>query len=66
MVAVETHKAGDCPTLWETPPDQALVPIVYVSHVFSEIERLSGKAVLMSEGKVLAAGRASEATPNTE
>jgi molybdate transport system ATP-binding protein len=35
--------------------DKARVPIVYVSHVFSEIERLSGKVVLMSEGNVVAA-----------
>lgn len=33
--------------------DQARVPIVYVSHVFSEIDRLSGKVVRMSDGQVL-------------
>ena len=32
--------------------DQASVPIVYVSHVLSEIERLSGRVVLMSDGHV--------------
>jgi molybdate transport system ATP-binding protein len=32
--------------------DQVRVPIVYVSHVLSEIERLSGRIVSMSEGKV--------------
>jgi molybdate transport system ATP-binding protein len=36
--------------------DQARVPIVYVSHVLAEIERLSGKVVSMSNGKVLAVG----------
>jgi molybdate transport system ATP-binding protein len=40
--------------------DQVRVPIVYVSHVFSEIERLSRTVVLMSEGNVLAVDRASE------
>jgi len=40
--------------------DQARVPMVYVSHVWSEIERLSGRVVSMSEGKVMAAGRAEE------
>jgi molybdate transport system ATP-binding protein len=40
--------------------DQARVPIVYVSHVSSEIERLSETVVLMSEGKIVAAGRTSE------
>jgi molybdate transport system ATP-binding protein len=34
--------------------DQARVPIVYVSHVLSEIERLSGRVVSMSDGKILA------------
>jgi molybdate transport system ATP-binding protein len=34
--------------------DQARVPIVYVSHVASEIERLSGRVVSMSGGKVVA------------
>ena len=36
--------------------DQARVPMVYVSHVPSEIERLSGRVVSMSEGKVVAIG----------
>ena len=34
--------------------DQARVPMVYVSHVLSEIERLSGRVVSMSAGKVVA------------
>lgn len=34
--------------------DQARVPIVYVSHVAAEIERLSGRVVSMSGGKVMA------------
>jgi molybdate transport system ATP-binding protein len=34
--------------------DQARVPMVYVSHVLSEIERLSGRVVSMSDGKVVA------------
>jgi molybdate transport system ATP-binding protein len=33
--------------------DQARVPIVYVSHVAAEIERLSGRVVSMSNGQVL-------------
>jgi molybdate transport system ATP-binding protein len=32
--------------------DQVRVPIVYVSHVRSEIEQLSGRVVSMSDGKV--------------
>ena len=32
--------------------DQARVPVVYVSHVFSEIDRLSGRVVRMSDGQV--------------
>jgi molybdate transport system ATP-binding protein len=34
--------------------DQARVPMVYVSHVLSEIQRLSGRVVSMSDGKVQA------------
>jgi molybdate transport system ATP-binding protein len=34
--------------------DQARVPMVYVSHVLSEIERLSGRVVSISDGKVVA------------
>ncbi|SJZ70795.1 molybdenum ABC transporter ATP-binding protein [Consotaella salsifontis] len=33
------------------------VPILYVSHAISEVERLADHLVLMNEGKVLAAGR---------
>ena len=36
--------------------DEARVPIVYVSHVRDEIERLAGEAISMSNGKVLATG----------
>jgi molybdate transport system ATP-binding protein len=38
--------------------DEARMPIVYVSHVFSEIERLAGTVVLMDEGQVRAVDRA--------
>jgi molybdate transport system ATP-binding protein len=38
--------------------DQARVPIVYVSHVASEIERLSGRVVSMSGGTVVAIDQA--------
>jgi molybdate transport system ATP-binding protein len=38
--------------------DQARMPIVYVSHMFSEIERLAGTVVLMDEGQVRAVDRA--------
>jgi molybdate transport system ATP-binding protein len=39
--------------------DEARVPIIYVSHVLTEIERLAGRVVSMSEGKVLAVDRGS-------
>lgn len=39
--------------------DQARMPIVYVSHVFAEIERLAGTVVLMADGQVRAVDRAS-------
>jgi molybdate transport system ATP-binding protein len=38
--------------------DEARMPIVYVSHVFSEIKRLAGTVVLMDEGQVRAVDRA--------
>jgi molybdate transport system ATP-binding protein len=34
--------------------DEARVPIIYVSHVLAEIERLAARVVSMSDGKVLA------------
>jgi molybdate transport system ATP-binding protein len=39
--------------------DRASMPIVYVSHVHSEIERLAGTVVLMGSGRVLAVDDAS-------
>ena len=39
--------------------DRASMPIVYVSHMFSEIERLAGTVVLMGSGRVLAVDDAS-------
>jgi molybdate transport system ATP-binding protein len=39
--------------------DRASMPIVYVSHVQSEIERLAGTVVLMGSGRVLAVDEAS-------
>jgi molybdate transport system ATP-binding protein len=33
--------------------DEARVPIIYVSHVLAEIERLAARAVAMADGKVL-------------
>ncbi len=39
--------------------DRASMPIVYVSHVLSEIERLAGTVVLMASGRVLAGDDAS-------
>jgi molybdate transport system ATP-binding protein len=39
--------------------DRASMPIVYVSHVLSEIERLAGTVVLMASGRVLAVDDAS-------
>jgi molybdate transport system ATP-binding protein len=34
--------------------DEARMPIIYVSHMLAEIERLAGRVVSMSDGKVLA------------
>ena len=47
----ERRKAEVMPFL-EKLRDQARMPIVYVSHVLSEIERLAGTVVLMEEGRV--------------
>lgn len=48
----DRRKAEVMPFL-ERLRDQARMPIVYVSHVFSEIDRLSGTVVLMANGQVL-------------
>ncbi len=47
----ERRKAEVMPFL-ERLRDQTRMPIVYVSHVFAEIERLAGTVVLMDEGRV--------------
>jgi molybdate transport system ATP-binding protein len=54
----DRRKAEVMPFL-ERLRDQARMPIVYVSHVFSEIERLSGTVVLMGNGQVLEVDHAS-------
>ena len=46
--------------------DEVRIPIVYVSHSLEEVIRLADSMVLMSEGKVLAAGPVREMTSRVE
>jgi molybdate transport system ATP-binding protein len=55
----EARKAEILPYI-ERLRDQALVPIVYVSHSIAEVTRLASSIVLLSDGKVAAAGPTAE------
>ena len=55
----EARKAEILPYI-ERLRDQSGVPIVYVSHSIAEVTRLASTIVLLSEGKVAAAGPTSE------
>jgi molybdate transport system ATP-binding protein len=54
LSSLDERRKGEVMPFLETLRDQASMPIVYVSHVFSEIERLAGTVVLMGSGRVLA------------
>jgi molybdate transport system ATP-binding protein len=55
----EARKAEILPYI-ERLRDQSRVPIVYVSHSIAEVARLASSIVLLSDGKVAAAGPTSE------
>lgn len=55
----EARKAEILPYI-ERLRDQSRVPIVYVSHSIAEVTRLASSIVLLSEGKVAAAGPTAE------
>lgn len=55
----EARKAEILPYI-ERLRDQSRVPIIYVSHSIAEVARLASTVVLLSEGKVAAAGPTSE------
>jgi molybdate transport system ATP-binding protein len=55
----EARKAEVLPYI-ERLRDQSRVPIVYVSHSIAEVTRLASSIVLLSDGKVAAAGPTSE------
>jgi molybdate transport system ATP-binding protein len=55
----EARKAEILPYI-ERLRDEARVPIVYVSHSVAEVARLATTVVLLSDGKVVAAGPVSE------
>jgi molybdate transport system ATP-binding protein len=59
LSSLDERRKGEVMPFLETLRDQASMPIVYVSHVFSEIERLAGTVVLMGSGRVLAVDSAS-------
>lgn len=60
LSSLDERRKGEVMPFLERLRDQARMPIVYVSHVLSEIERLAGTVVLMEEGRVLDADRASQ------
>jgi molybdate transport system ATP-binding protein len=59
LSSLDERRKGEVMPFFEKLRDRASMPIVYVSHVLSEIERLAGTVVLMGSGRVLAVDDAS-------
>ena len=60
LASLDTHRKGEVLQYIELIRDEVSVPIVYVSHAVEEVVRIADTVVLMSAGKVLAAGPAEE------
>jgi molybdate transport system ATP-binding protein len=56
LAALDVERKGEILDYIERLRDEFHVPIVYVSHTLSEITRLADTAVVLAEGRVLAAG----------
>jgi molybdate transport system ATP-binding protein len=59
LSSLDTRRKEEVMPFLEKLRDRASMPIVYVSHVLSEIERLAGTVVLLASGRVLAVDDAS-------
>jgi molybdate transport system ATP-binding protein len=56
LAALDEQRKGEILPYIERLRDESKIPIVYVSHSLAEVARLATTLVLMSEGKVAAAG----------
>jgi molybdate transport system ATP-binding protein len=60
LASLDSHRKSEVLQYIELIRDEVRVPIVYVSHAVEEVVRLADTVVLMSAGRVLAAGSAEE------
>jgi len=60
LASLDAHRKNEVLQYIELIRDEVKVPIVYVSHAVEEVVRLADTVVLMSAGRVLAAGPADE------
>ena len=57
LASLDIHRKGEILQYIESLHSEVKIPIVYVSHAIEEVVRLAETMVLLSEGKVLAAGK---------
>src|SRR5262249_41829978 len=60
LASLDAHRKNEVLQYIELIRDEVKVPIVYVSHAVEEVVRIADTVVLMSAGRVLAAGPADE------
>lgn len=60
LASLDTVRKGEILPYLERLRDKTNVPIVYVSHAIAEVARLATSLVILDDGKVVAAGAASD------
>jgi molybdate transport system ATP-binding protein len=60
LASLDAHRRNEIMQYIELMRDEVRIPIVYVSHSVEEVVRLAGSVVLMSSGRVVAAGEVEE------
>lgn len=60
LAALDVQRKGEILRYLERLRDEFAVPMLYVSHAVEEVVRLAGKVVLLSDGRVQAAGPTAE------
>jgi molybdate transport system ATP-binding protein len=66
LASLDTGRKAEILYYIERLRDELALPILYVSHALDEVVRLADRVVLLSEGRVLAAGPVGEMTARTE
>ena len=66
LSALDRFAKDDILPYFETLPDRLNIPIIYVTHDLSEVERLARYMVLMEKGRVRAAGPLEDLLPDLD